>query len=241
MLVDGGGRLEYGNRRSSNLDTGEDVVSPYLWSRAIRHIDVLVATHAHQDHTGGLAALLENFHPSELWTGTNPPQGLVAKARKLGVRIREQRASESFELSGARVQVLAPTADYVPKEPGNNDSLAFRVSYGSRSFLLTGDLESPVERRLLEGGALTPVDVLKVAHHGSQTSSTPGFLEAVSPSIAMISAGFENSFNHPHPEIVDRLLARHTTILRTDLDGLVTVQTDGNRLFFALTSWEKAR
>jgi competence protein ComEC len=245
MLVDGGGRLEYGNRRRSNLDTGEDVVSPYLWGRGIQRIDILVATHAHQDHTGGLTALLENFRPRELWTGANPPKALVEKAQRFGVRVREQRAAAPFDLSGASVQVLAPTAGYAAtragKEPGNNDSLAFRISFGSRSFLLTGDLESPSERRLLEDGTLSATDVLKVAHHGSRTSTTQAFLEAVRPSIAVISAGFENSFNHPHPEIVQRLDARHVTLLRTDLNGLATVRTDGIRLFFALTSWEKER
>jgi competence protein ComEC len=80
-----------------------------------------------------------------------------------------------------------------------------------------------------------------VAHHGSRTSTTQAFLDAVHPSIAVISAGFENSFNHPHPDIVQRLEAGHATILRTDLDGLATVRTDGTRLFFALDSWENGR
>ena len=241
MLIDGGGKLVYGKQSRSNLDTGEDVVAPYLWRRGIRRIDILVATHAHQDHIGGLAALLEDFRPKELWTGANPPPALMEQARKLGVQVRQQRASPPFDLAGTRLQVLAPTLEYVPgKEPGNNDSLAFRISYGTRSFLLTGDLEAPVERRLLVDGAISATDVLKVAHHGSRTSSTRSFLDAVHPSVALISAGFENSFNHPHPDVVQRLQEAHTTILRTDLDGLATVRTDGTRLFFALSSWEKS-
>src|SRR5207248_3173716 len=153
-----------------------------------------------------------------------------------------QRSSAPFDLSGARVEILAPTLEYVPgKEPGNNDSLAFRISYGSRSFLLTGDLEAPVERRLLADGVISATDVLKVAHHGSRTSSTQAFLDAVHPSIALISAGFENSFNHPHPDVVQRLEESHTTILRTDLDGLATVRTDGTRLFFAISPWRDGR
>ena len=243
MLVDGGGRLEYGKRRRSNLDTGEDVVAPYLWWRGIRRIDILVATHAHQDHIGGLAALLEDFRPRELWTGANPPPALLRQARTLDVTIKDQRASAPFDLSGARVEVLAPTEDYAAsranKEPGNNDSLAFRISYGSRSFLLTGDLESAVERKLLQDGALSAADVLKVAHHGSRTSTTQAFLDTVHPSIAVISAGFENSFNHPHPDVVTRLESARAVILRTDLDGLATVRTDGVCLFFDLTSWER--
>lgn len=235
MLIDGGGRLDYGQRRRSNVDTGEDVVSPYLWRRGVRRIDILAATHAHQDHTGGLRALLENFRPRELWTGANPPAALLREARALGVRVREQRAGPPFDFSGARLQVLAPTPEYTAfrsgKEPANNDSLALRITYGRRSFLLTGDLEAAVERELLEAGAALTADVLKVAHHGSRTSTTPEFLAAVNPSIAVISAGFENAFNHPHPDVLRRL--ENTLLLRTDLGGLATVQTDGRGLYAA--------
>jgi competence protein ComEC len=245
IVVDGGGRLEYGKQRRSNLDTGEDVVSPYLWRRGLRRIDILVATHAHQDHIGGLAALLENFRPRELWTGANPSAPLLKKARELGVIVRQQRAAPPFDLAGASVQVLAPTVEYATlhkgKEPSNNDSLALQISYGSRSFLLTGDLEAAVERRLLEDGAISAADVLKVGHHGSRTSTTPAFLDAVRPSIAVISAGFENSFNHPHPDVVRRLTTVNATILRTDLDGLATVRTDGTHLFYSVNAWDSGR
>ena len=90
MLVDGGGRLVYGRQRKSNLDIGEDVVSPYLWSRGIRRIDIMVATHSHQDHIGGLAAIMSNFRPKELWTGANPPAELLALARRLGIPAAEK-------------------------------------------------------------------------------------------------------------------------------------------------------
>ena len=239
MLIDGGGRLEYGVvKRRSNLDIGEDVVSSYLWSRGFRHIDVIAVTHAHQDHVGGLRSLMENFHPSELWTGANPPPALLRQAVRQGVRVSERRASDAFPFSGGSVQVLAPALDYVPTKPGNNDSLVLRVSYGSRSFLLTGDLERAEERRLLESGRLRRTDVLKVGHHGSRTSTTQEFLDAVSPSVAVISAGFENSFGHPHPDVVGRLEARHTTILRTDLAGLATVRTDGKQLNYLVQAWQ---
>jgi len=146
-----------------------------------------------------------------------------------------KHAAESFDFSGARIEVVAPTEDYLPRQAGNNDSLAFRISYGSRSFLLTGDLERAVEAKLLAG--MQHTDVLKVGHHGSRTSTTEPFLEAVAPSIAVISAGFENSFGHPHPDVVNRLITHHTAILRTDLNGLVTVRTDGTRLWFDSGTW----
>lgn len=239
MLIDGGGQLVYGRRRKSNLDIGEDVVSPYLWSRGIRRIDVMVATHAHQDHIGGLSALIANFRPRELWTGANPPSELLALARLLGIPSLRKHPGEPVELSGATVEILAPTEDYVSKQPDNNDSLVMRLTYGARSFLLTGDMERGIEAKLLASGADLRADVLKVGHHGSRTSSSQPFIDAVAPSVALISAGFENSFGHPHPDIVGRLSARHAAVLRTDMDGLVTARTDGQRLWFELQSWQE--
>jgi competence protein ComEC len=237
ILVDGGGRLVYGRQRRSNLDIGEDVVSPYLWSRGIRRLDVIVATHAHQDHIGGLAALVANFRPRILWTGANPPLELLELARRLGIPSARQHPAGPFELSGARIEVLAPADDYAAEKPGNNDSLVFRITYGSRSFLLTGDMERAIEAHLLASGADLHADVLKVGHHGSRTSSIQPFLDAVSPSVALVSAGFENSFGHPHPDVLARLSARRAAILRTDLDGLVTARTDGRSLWFESQAW----
>ena len=132
--------------------------------------------------------------------------------------------------------ILSPPGDYASDKPGNNDSLAFQVFYGSRTFLLTGDMERPMETRLLGDGLANHADVLKVGHHGSKTSSIPLFLDAVSPSVAVISAGYENSFGHPHPDVLKRLFDRHAAVLRTDLDGLVTVSTDGRRLWWRRTT-----
>ena len=239
ILVDGGGRLVYGRQRKSNLDIGEDVVSPYLWSRGIRRIDIMVATHSHQDHIGGLAALMSNFRPKELWTGANPPAELLEEAHRLGIPASEKHPAGPLELSGAILEILAPADDYAAEKVGNNDSLVFRITYGSRSFLLTGDMEHAIESRLLASGANLHADVLKVGHHGSRTSSTPAFLEAVAPSVALISAGYENSFGHPHPDVLGRLWARHVAVLRTDLDGLVTARTDGHSVFFDLQAWQQ--
>jgi competence protein ComEC len=238
MLVDGGGLLQFGKPRKSNLDIGEDVVSPYLWTRGIKTLDVVVATHAHEDHIGGLPAILENFRPKELWVGANPPERLVAIARNLGVRVLDRRVAPPFQFSGATIEIVSPPEDYSAVKLGNNDSLAFRVSFGSRSFLLTGDMERPMEGRLLGEGLAAHADVLKVGHHGSRTSSIPPFLDAVSPEVAIVSAGYENSFGHPHPDVIKRLEARHVAILRTDLDGRVTVSTDGKHLWFDQMAWQ---
>lgn len=124
---------------------------------------------------------------------------------------------------------------------GNNDSLAFRVTYGDKTFLLTGDMERPMEGLLLTDPDALHADVLKVGHHGSRTSTIPPLLDAVAPSVAIISDGYENSFGHPHPDVLKRLTERHIAILRTDQDGLVSVSTDGHRLWFDEMAWSPAQ
>ena len=236
MLIDGGGLLTFGRRTPLRFDIGEDVVSPYLWTRSIRKIDIVVLTHAHDDHARGLPSILENFHPAELWTGATPPcdawSAIRAKAQSEHVTIKALQAGQSFAFGGATIEVLSPPPGYQPSDaPKNNDSLALRLTYGRRSFLLTGDMEKPMEARLLDSGLNIRSDVLKVGHHGSNTSSTQAFLEAVAPTFAVISDGYENSFHHPHPQVLERLAEHRAGVLRTDLQGLVTVRTDGHNIW----------
>jgi competence protein ComEC len=236
MLVDGGGIPAFGGRAPSQLDIGEDVVAPYLWDRGIGSVDVVALSHAHDDHIGGLPALVADFHPRELWTGATPEcagwRRLRETAAHQGAKIVPLREPRRFSLGGAEIEVLAPLDDYVPGDDAkNNDSLVLRVRYGCRSFLLTGDVERPVEREMLARGEIAPSDVLKVPHHGSHTSSTQEFLTAAAPAFAVISAGFENSYGHPHRDVLARLEERRSAVFRTDLDGLISVRTDGRRLF----------
>ncbi|MCU1275407.1 MAG: internalization-related competence protein ComEC/Rec2, partial [Bryobacterales bacterium] len=244
MLVDSGGFPSFGTRVKPKLDIGEDVVSPYLWTRAISRIDVLVSTHAHEDHIGGAAAVIENFRPRELWTGANPDspgwQKIEAKARQFGVKVVPMREGMSFQYGGTAVKVLAPTTGYeTSATPKNNDSLVLLIQFGKHSFLLTGDMERQVEDRLLSDGALSHIDVLKVAHHGSKTSSTTEFLDAVQPVFAMISVGEGNLYRHPHPDIINRLTDHHTAIFRTDRFGLATVRSDGTHLEISTDHWQE--
>ena len=245
MLVDGGGIPTFGRRAPSQMDIGEDVVSPYLWGRSIGRIDVMVCTHAHADHIGGLPSLLENFHTKELWTGANSENpawcAFRSRARRDGVRIVPLHRGQRFPYGGAELEVLAPSLDYVPKDaPHNNDSLAFRVTFGRHSFLLSGDIERQVEAELLAEGLVRKTDVLKVPHHGSKTSSTATFLDLARPAFAVLSAGFENSYGHPHAEVLKRYQERQACVLRTDLDGLVTVRSDGRRLQMDMGRWSGA-
>ena len=236
MIVDGGGFPVYGRRSKPVLDIGEDVVSPYLWSRSIRRIDVLVATHAHEDHIGGLAALIDNFRPRELWTGAAPDddpgwEKLRRHAVERGVRIVTRHAGERFNWGGVGCEVLSPETRQVSQlRARNNDSLVLRLTYGSTSFLLTGDIERAVEQRLLEAGLVQRTDVLKVAHHGSRTSTTQPFLDAARPSIAIISDGYENVYRFPHRDVLERLNAAGAQVWRTDLNGLVRIESDGKRI-----------
>ncbi len=241
ILVDAGGLPAFGRKKKPNLDVGEDVISPYLWTRRIQHADVIATTHAHEDHVGGLAALIANFRPAEIWTGTVPDQSIESEtldvARRSGVRVLARTAGESFDFGGARFQVLSPAADHESSPRSiNNDSLALRVAYGRHSFLLTGDIERQVESGLVEQGLLRNTTVLKVAHHGSKTSTTAEFLDATQPQFAIISDGYGNLFHHPNPEVLDRLAQHHADVLRTDMTGLITVRTDGHRLTVTTTS-----
>ncbi|MGH9671904.1 MAG: ComEC/Rec2 family competence protein, partial [Bryobacteraceae bacterium] len=228
LLVDGGGA-------GGGLDIGEDVVAPYLWSRSIQRLDVIAATHAHQDHIGGLAALLENFRPAELWTGafgeSRAWDSLRAEASRLGVRIVELRHGRRLALGGIGIDVLAPLESYTPARVArNNDSLVLRLRHGRHSFLLTGDIDRQVEGELLANGMLDRADVLKVAHHGSRTSTGDAFLDRVRPSFAIISSGAGNPYGLPHREVLRRLEDRKSIVLRTDRHGLVSVLSDGKRL-----------
>jgi competence protein ComEC len=235
LLVDGGGIPAFGHQTRSQLDTGEDVVAPYLWDRGMRSVDIVALSHAHEDHIGGLPALVADFHPRELWTGATPDspawRSLRAQAVGSGVKVVPLAAPTHFDFGRAAIEVLAPLPDYVANDiPKNNDSLVLRIRFGSRSFLLTGDAEKPIERRMLEENEIQPSDVLKVAHHGSRTSSTEDFLSAANPAFAIISVGLDNSYGHPNRDVLDRLREHHAAVFRTDERGLVTVRTDGWRL-----------
>jgi competence protein ComEC len=231
LLVDGGGIPNYDPRYKAAIDIGEDVVSPYLWRRQIRRLHAVAITHLHEDHAGGMPALIRNFRPSELWIGAAPPGQVWDEVRQAaetaGTRIVRLEAGIDLSLGAVAVRVLAPLAGYVPDEkPRNEDSLVLHLRYGERTFLLTGDADGAIEFELNPG----EVDVLKVAHHGSRSSTAPELLERVRPLFGVISAGEGKQYGHPHPELQARLRAAGFRNYYTEKDGLTTIRTDGKRI-----------
>jgi competence protein ComEC len=238
MLIDAGGIPSFGRTHKSGIDIGEDVVSPYLWSRSIKHLDIVVMTHAHEDHMGGMASVLRNFRPRELWAGAtqDSPEWRTVRdaATRFHVAIRQPGQGQTFAFGKVTVDILAPVPDYVPDiVPKNNDSLVMRVRFGATSFLLTGDMEKKLEEHLAADGLLQHDDVLKVGHHGSRTSSSPDLLDAERPAFGIISAGFDNTYGHPHRAILAALQEHNVTVMRTDQNGLITIVSDGHRLSIA--------
>ena len=235
MLVDAGGLpgANYVRGMRPGLDVGEDVVSPFLWSRGLKRIDTMVMTHAHEDHLGGMPAVLRNFSVGELWVGRDEDasayRNVLAEAKAKGLPVIHRLRGEHFDWAGVRVSVLWPDSSD-PARARNDDSLVLRLEDGQDSFLLTGDIERAVERSILANGDELAANFLKIPHHGGKTSSTAAFLDAVHPTIAAISVGEANPFGHPSPDTIERIRAEGTRLLRTDRDGAITAITDGHTM-----------
>ncbi len=231
LLIDGGGFGGGPRQAPQDFDIGEEVVSPALWARGIRHLDAVALTHAHSDHIGGLPAVLRNFHPDELWVGNNPHvavyNALLAEAATLHMRVRSFRAGDAFAFGSTQINVLAPFREYQPQaEPTNNDSLVMHMAYGATSVMLEGDAEAPIEQAMLAEPGLAST-LLKVGHHGSITSTRPEFLARVAPQWAVISCGLHNRYGHPREEVLQALQDAHVRTYQTDTDGITCFRLDG--------------
>jgi competence protein ComEC len=202
-----------------------------------RRLDILVLSHPHEDHVAGLPLLLERYRVGRTFDVGMRGRGPGYAAWGLALALRDVprgrlATGDALVLDGARLDVLWPDPGTVPAEPPddgsgiNNVSVVLLGQFGRQRFLLMGDVEEEVDPILLERG-LPPVDLVKVAHHGSRTSSTQAFLNAVRPRVALVSAGARNPYGHPAPATLERLAAGGARIGRTDLDGTVEVAMDG--------------
>ena len=228
--------VDTGGTRDSSFDVGTRVDVPYLWYYGVRQLDYICLTHAHEDHAAGAGGILKKIPVCTVLTGHESRQA-YAKSLRLSCtapelqRLVPAEAGEHFELDGVCIDILyAPAASVEEETNGNEVSNVIRVSYGRASFLFTGDLIKEQEAKLMAERQLQAVTVLKVGHHGSKTSSSQAFLQALHPAYAMICVGADNTFGHPSPEILERLTIAGAKILRTDLDGATVFHTDGQHL-----------
>jgi competence protein ComEC len=239
MLVDAGGIP------GGRFDVGAQVVAPFLLHEWVRHLDVLALTHAQEDHIGGIPAILRGFSVGEVWNGDAPVHSITVlwlqeylRHQRIPLRIVSAE-SPPIRWGEATVQILNPLArartesqSGTARPPGADDtSLVVRISIGDQAALLTGDIERDAEAALLRRPEALRAQVLKVPHHGSRSSSGAAFVAAVRPEVALISVGYRNRFHHPHPEVVERYQRSGARLLRTDLDGAISVEmtADGMR------------
>lgn len=233
--------VDTGGVREGSYDIGSRVDVPYLLHYGVEKLDYIFLTHAHDDHAGGVKGILTKIPVGAIGIGHEGTgdylqtfgTGEIGKIKKLLVPLQE---GSSIELDGVRIDMLySPESKKVQESQlqatGNEFSNLIRVSYGEASFLFTGDLIAEQEQQVLANGTNVASTVLKVGHHGSRTSSSREFLTAVNPGWAVISCGYNNSFGHPHKEILNRLTScTKAKILRTDQQGAIVFRSDGKSI-----------
>jgi competence protein ComEC len=254
LLIDGGGRpgpfqkantsagVDEGREDTFERETrsiGESVVSEYLWWRGLDHIDYILATHADADHIDGLNDVARNFDVRAALVArtTGDDEELARFAQTLSeesIPVRLIGAGDVLRFGAVTAKVLWPLPSANPEAPSrNNDSIVLRLELGDRALLLTGDIEMAGENRVLRATGDLRADVVKVAHHGSKTSSTESFIAAAQARFAVISVGQTSIFGHPNRDVVERWRASGAQVLTTGNNGTITVITDGRDLELA--------
>ena len=205
------------------------LIVSYLQSQGVEQLEYVFCSHAHEDHVGGLAAALAYFPAYHVYSpvadaSTKCFQDFVKYTQQQGLQVEVPAVGTMWPLGGATVTMLGPVAQY---SDTNDTSIVLRIDYGSTSFLLTGDMEKTAETDLVNSGANLRADVLQVGHHGSSTSTSYLFLNAVLPEMGIISCGVNNKYGHPHEETLSILRDAGVDVYRTDLQGTITIGSDG--------------
>lgn len=227
MLIDGG------NNKDSNK------VVNYIKSQGISKLNYIVGTHPHEDHIGGLDVVVKTFDIGKIFMpkiqkNTKTFESLLTEIKNKGLKVTTAKTGVKFELdSKTKCEILSPNDDSY--EDINDYSAVIKLTYGNTTFLFTGDAGNLPEKEMLEKGFSLKADVLKVGHHGSNTSTSQEFLEAVSPKYAIISVGKGNDYNHPNKDTLDKL--RNIQTYRTDKDGTIIVTTDGDKITVEKEKW----
>lgn len=228
MLVDGGGYLQ-----DNDYDFGQRLLAPALGALHVRRIDRMIATHDHPDHIGGLPYLVKKFPVGEFWSGSKVPVDIGGELVKRKIPRRSLAAGDIIHLTGGvRIEVLSPDKSVLSalgSDDGsiNEQSLVFRISYGSFSMIFCADAGFVAEKLMLAGRSNLRSTVIKVGHHGSRYSLSEAFIDSVKPSLAMISAGASNRFGLPAADTLELLKTKRVPVYRTDRDGTIELITDG--------------
>lgn len=246
LLVDGGGRPQFSQQKILNENgeveifepdsrsIGEAVVSEFLWEKGRSEINFLMPSHADADHIGGLNEAAKNFSIESALVGRTPfkkPEfvGFYQNLQHRRIPLATVSRGQTLEIGGARLEILSPVFD--PEATSeNNDSIVFRLTYGKHSFLFTGDIEKETEQQLLQQPENLICDVIKVAHHGSRTSSIENFVRQTNAKFAVISVGRDSPYGHPHREVVERWRMSGAEVLTTGERGTISFSTDGEDL-----------
>ena len=205
-------------------------VTAYLEDYVNGDLEVMVATHPHADHIGGLIEVLEDFNVDEIWlngdTSTSKTYGdFMTGVNAEGAEVEEARRGDTIIVGNLVFDVLYPVEPLVADD--NSNSVVLRLNYGDTGFLFTGDAEERFEMSMIASSVIYDIDILKVAHHGSSNPLYPMFLSVVQPEVAIYMAGEDNTYGHPHPETIQALEDIGAEIYGTDVCGTITVTTDG--------------
>ena len=221
VLIDGGDRFA----------SIEEKLISYLTEAGVERFDAIIATHPHADHIGGLPAVMENFPVDAIYDSgrvhtSQTYENYLMLIDEKDIPFKTPRRGDKIELDNLTFDIVHP-GENVEEYSLNDASITAHLQYGQISFIFTGDIEESAEREIVETGIDIKSTVLKVAHHGSRTSTNDYFLEAVNPEVAIIQVGEDNRFGHPAPEVINRLQENNIDIYRNDLNGDIVINTDG--------------